>query len=44
MRGARRNQVNTSTEITFDKKEEQDHESGTRAMERAVEVARTMIR
>ena len=42
-RGARINQENT-TESTVDKKEEQDHEVGTRAIERAVEVVRTMIR
>jgi len=28
---------------TSDKKEEQDHAAGARAMERAVEVVRTMI-
>jgi hypothetical protein len=38
----KRNQENT-TESTFDKKEEQDHEAETRALERAVEVVRTMI-
>jgi DeoR/GlpR family transcriptional regulator of sugar metabolism len=42
MRGARRNQENT-TESTFNKKEEQNHEARMRAMKRAVEVIRTMI-